>query len=256
MTPSSAVQFLRAEWPAPAHVHAVVTTRTGGVSLPPWDSLNLGLHVGDDPAHVAQNRERLLAALRDIAPAGSPQWLNQVHGTEVVEAETDAGRRAAWTPDADAVGTGERGIPCMVMTADCLPVFFTDTAGSRVAVAHAGWRGLCNGVLEATVATFPEPSTVLAWLGPAIGPDAFEVGEEVRHAFLSQHIAASACFRPSRSPGRWLADIYALARLRLGHARVTQVFGGGLCTVAGKDRFFSYRRDGQTGRMAAAIWIA
>lgn len=256
MSSSFAVPLLRAEWPAPTHVHAVVTTRAGGVSLPPWDSLNLGLHVGDDPAHVAENRERLLTALRGIAPAGTPQWLNQVHGTVVVEAEADAARRATWTPDADAVGTGVKEIPCMVMTADCLPVFFTDTGGSRVAVAHAGWRGLCDGVLEATVATFNDPSKVLAWLGPAIGPDAFEVGEEVRSAFLQRHATASACFRPSPNPGRWLASIDGLARLRLGQAGVTRVFGGGLCTFSGKDRFFSYRRDGQTGRMAAAIWMA
>lgn len=253
---SDTLSLIRADWPAPAHVHAVVTTRAGGVSLPPWDSLNLGQHVGDDPAHVRENRGRLLAALRAIAPAQAPQWLEQVHGTQVVQAEPDAARRAAWVPAADAVGTALREVPCVVMTADCLPVFFADRNGHRVAVAHAGWRGLCDGVLEATLATFPVPGEVMAWLGPAIGPDAFEVGGEVRAAFLQRQAQAAAHFRPSANSGRWLADIYALARLRLQAAGIGSVHGGGLCTVADPARFYSYRRDGRTGRMAAVIWIA
>lgn len=248
--------LLRPEWPAPAVVQAVVTTRAGGVSPAPWDSLNLGTHVGDDPARVAENRARLEAALTAIAPCGTPQWLNQVHGTVVVEAEPEAARRARFVPAADAVTTTVPGLPCVVMTADCLPVFFCDRAGTRVAVAHAGWRGLCDGVLEATVARFAVPSDVLAWLGPAIGPAAFEVGEEVRAAFLAQDAGVASAFRPSPHAGRWLADIYALARARLAAVGVTAVSGGGLCTVTDREQFFSYRRDGQTGRMASVIWLA
>lgn len=244
------------DWPAPANVHAVVTTRGGGVSQPPWDSLNLGLHVGDDPAHVQANRARLLYALDRMAPAATPQWLEQVHGTAVVEADPDPSRRQANTPRADAVYTQAARLPCVVMTADCLPVFFCDRAGTRVAVAHAGWRGLCDGVLEATVATFPVAAGVLAWMGPAIGPDAFEVGEEVRAAFLAHDAAAVPHFRPSPNAGRWLADLYGLARLRLEKAGVAQVAGGGLCTFSDGARFFSYRRDGRTGRMASVIWLS
>lgn len=253
---SAIPRLLIPDWPAPATVHAAVSTRAGGVSPAPWDSLNLGTHVGDDPARVRENRARLQAALAAIAPAQAPQWLNQVHGTRVVEAEPDAGRRAGWLPDADAVTTTRAQLPCVVMTADCLPVFFCDRAGTRVAVAHAGWRGLCEGVLEATLAVFPDPAQVLAWLGPAIGPDAFEVGGEVRDAFLARQAGAAVHFRPSPNDGRFLADIYGLARLRLAAAGVTAISGGGLCTFSDGERFFSYRRDGQTGRLAAAIWLA
>lgn len=248
--------LLHADWPAPTGVHAVVTTRVGGVSPSPWNTLNLGTHVGDDPAHVAENRGRLQVALSAVAAVEAPQWLNQVHGATVVEAESVPGRRATWVPEADAVTTVRPGLPCVVMTADCLPVFFTDAAGSRVAVAHAGWRGLCDGILEATLATFGTPGDVMAWLGPAIGPDAFEVGEEVREAFRQRHAEAVAHFRPSPIAGRWLADIYGLARLRLQAAGIGSVHGGGLCTVADAARFYSYRRDGRTGRMASVIWIA
>lgn len=248
--------LLRAEWSAPANVHAVVTTRVGGASSAPWGSLNLGSHVGDDPVHVRQNRERLLQALRAVAPAQPPQWLNQVHGVAVVEAARDEGARESWQPDADAAFTTQPGLPCVVMTADCLPVFFCDRAGARVAVAHAGWRGLCEGVLEATLAVFPDPSQVLAWMGPAIGPAAFEVGAEVRAAFLQRQAEAEVFFQPSANNGRWLADIYGLARLRLESAGIGAVAGGGLCTVSDAGRFFSYRRDGQTGRMASVIWLS
>lgn len=249
-------RLLRPDWAAPARVHAAVTTRHGGVSPAPWASLNLGMHVGDDPARVRENRARLQAALTAIAPARSPQWLNQVHGTRIVEAEPDAARRQDFLPDADAVTTALAQLPCVVMTADCLPVFFCDREATRVAVAHAGWRGLCEGVLEATVAVFPDPARVMAWLGPAIGPAAFEVGDEVRAAFLARQSEATACFRPSPNAGRFLADIYGLARLRLAVAGVTAVSGGGLCTFTDSERFFSYRRDGQTGRMASVIWLA
>lgn len=247
--------LLRPDWPAPAGVHAIVSTRDGGVSVAPFASLNLGRHVGDDPAAVSRNREALLGQLQRIAPCGEPQWLNQVHGITVVEAAPDAVRRQAWVPDADAVTTGLRGVPCVVMTADCLPVFFCDLAGTRVAVAHAGWRGLCEGVLEATLACFADPAQVLCWLGPAIGPDAFEVGADVREAFVSRRGAAAAAFKPGQ-PGKYFADIYQLARLRLQAAGVAAVSGGDFCTVSDAGRFFSYRRDGRTGRMASVIWLA
>lgn len=246
--------LLLPDWPAPPNVHAVVTTRAGGASAAPWDSLNLGAHVGDDPADVQANRERLEQSLQTISACKSPQWLNQVHGIQVVEAEPDAVRRAGHLPDADAVTTRLPGLPCVVMTADCLPVFFCDRDGRRVAVAHAGWRGLCDGVLEATVRQFPDPADVMAWLGPAIGPHAFEVGDEVRAAFMAHDERAVEAFTPSPRAGRWLADIYALARQRLVRAGVAAIYGGGLCTVSDPVRFFSYRRDGQTGRMASVIW--
>lgn len=246
--------LIHADWPAPPGVHAVVTTRHGGVSAAPWQSLNLGRHVGDDVVAVHENRTRLLAALQAIAPCGAPQWLSQVHGVTVVEA--DAGRQTDWVPDADAVTTTVKNLPCVVMTADCLPVFFCDRQGSRVAVAHAGWRGLCDGVLEATLSHFPDKADVIAWLGPAIGPEAFEVGPEVREAFMAHLPASMEAFRPSPNAGRWLADIYTLARQRLAAAGVSAVHGGSFCTVTEVDRFFSYRRDGRTGRMASVIWIA
>lgn len=248
--------LIKADWPAPPHVHAVVSTRAGGVSAAPWDSLNLGTHVTDDAASVQENRARLLTALQAIAPCSEPQWLNQVHGVVVAAAEKHAARRCDYVPDADATFTSEKGLPCVVMTADCLPVFFTDKAGSQVAVAHAGWRGLCDGVLEATLAKFPDKSEVLAWMGPAIGPEKFEVGDEVRTAFMAQQAEAENCFRPGAAAGKWLADIYALARLRLSAAGVQAVYGGGFCTVTDTARFFSYRRDGKTGRMASVIWIS
>lgn len=248
--------LLKPDWPAPANVHAVVTTRVGGVSPSPWDSLNLGLHVGDDPLRVQENRGRLLVAVNGIAPAATPQWLNQIHGTVLVEAEPEAIRRQCLTPDADAVFTRQSGLPCVVMTADCLPVFFCDRAGTRVAVAHAGWRGLCDGVLEATLGVFPSAGEVLAWMGPAIGPEAFEVGDEVRGAFLVRDAAAARSFLPSPNAGRWLADLYGLARLRLERAGVRHISGGGFCTYRDSARFFSYRREGRTGRMAAVIWLS
>ncbi|MDQ8038087.1 MAG: peptidoglycan editing factor PgeF [Pedobacter sp.] len=252
----SKLPLIKADWPAPPHVHAVVSTRAGGVSVAPWDSLNLGMHVADDAGAVRENRARLLSALQDIASCSEPQWLNQVHGVVVADAEKDAARRCDYVPDADATFTSEKGLPCVVMTADCLPVFFTDKAGTQVAVAHAGWRGLCDGVLEATLVKFPDVSEVLAWMGPAIGPEKFEVGEEVRAAFVAQQKEAEACFKPGATSGKWLADIYALARLRLNAAGVQSVSGGGFCTVTDEERFFSYRRDGKTGRMASIIWIS
>ncbi len=237
--------FIRPDWPAPSTVRAVVTTRRGGVSLPPFDTFNLGAHVGDDPAHVAENRRRLSEAL---ALPQEPAWLTQVHGTQVVRAE-EAG-------EADAVWTNQIGPVCAILTADCLPVLFCDEQGTRVAAAHAGWRSLVGGVLEATVAAMDVPGErIMAWLGPAIGPTCFEVGEEVRAEFLARDDGAEACFHPSPQ-GRWLADLYALARRRLTACGVQAVYGGGLCTYRDADLFYSYRRDGRTGRMASLIWLA
>ncbi|MBW8328134.1 MAG: peptidoglycan editing factor PgeF [Thiobacillus sp.] len=222
-----------------------MTTRAGGVSQAPWASLNLGDHVGDAPAHVAANRARL----RQQLPA-EPGWLRQVHSARVVE----LGR--APNPEADAAFTREPGQVCAVLTADCLPVLFCDRAGTVVAAAHAGWRGLANGVLEATVAAMQvEPGEILTWMGAAIGSQAFEVGDEVRQAFVAQHAEAAGAFVPQPTPGKWLADIYHLARIRLDHAGVGMVHGGGRCTFNEAETFYSYRRDGVTGRMAALIWI-
>ena len=234
------------DWPAPSGVRGLMTVRTGGVSLAPWASLNLGDHVNDDPAHVAANRARMRAWLPD-----EPVWLNQVHSARVVEAGSEP------RPAADACFSRTPGRVCAVLTADCLPVLFCDRAGSVVAAAHAGWRGLAGGVLEATVAAMAvPPGDILAWMGAAIGPAAFEVGDDVREAFLALHPATAAAFVPQGLPGKWLADIYALARIRLAHVGVNAVSGGERCTFTESDSFFSYRRDGVTGRMASDVWLA
>jgi len=240
-------EWIVPDWPAPPGVRAFFTTRKGGVSLAPYAELNLGTHVGDDPMAVAANRARLRSRL----PA-EPCWLDQVHGVAVVDAALATQRRA------DAAFTSAADVPCVVMVADCLPVLFCDRTGQVVAAAHAGWRGLLDGVLEATLARMGVPaSTVIAWLGPAIGPDRFEVGPEVRDAFLARTPEDAAFFRRG-SGDRWLADIFGLARARLGRAGLgaDAVFGGGLCTVSDPVRFFSYRRDGVCGRMGAFIWRA
>lgn len=241
--------WLVPDWPVPAGVHALITTRAGGVSRAPYDSLNLGDHVGDDPADVAANRRCLRQALMG---AGEPVWLEQVHGTCVIDAALE---RPGTSPvQADAAFARLPGACCVVMTADCLPVLFCDASGSVVAAAHAGWRGLCAGILEQTVAAMGVPAhTLLAYLGPAIGPQAFVVGDEVRAAFVAHDAAAAAAFSP-QTTGKWLADIYHLARLRLSACGVDRVFGGTWCTVGDATRFFSYRRDGRTGRMASLIW--
>ena len=236
--------WLIPDWPAPAGVKACVTTRAGGVSLAPFDSLNLGDHVEDSPEAVLENRRRLTAAF-----AIQPAWLRQVHGVVVVEA--DPGRIA----EADGSWTGTPGIACTAMTADCLPALFCNKSGTRVAAAHAGWRGLAAGVLEAAADSLDAaPADVLVWLGPAIGPKAFEVGPEVREAFMQQHPQTAQAFVPSHNPGKFLADIYQLARLRLAARGITAVYGGGLCTVT-DPRFFSSRRSPRTGRFASLIWL-
>jgi YfiH family protein len=237
------------QWPAPGCVRAASTIRAGGVSDAPYDSFNLATHVGDAEAAVQANRARLRQRLR--LPA-EPLWLNQVHGKRIVEAGNAA---VGACPSADASFGRSTGGVCAVMTADCLPVLLCDRAGSVVAAAHAGWRGLAGGVLEATVASLGvEPRQLLAWLGPAIGPAAFEVGSEVRAAFSDVHAAAAAAFvlQPN---GRWLADIYHLARIRLAAAGVDAVYGGGSCTFTDRARFYSFRRDKITGRMVSLIWL-
>ena len=233
------------EWSVPSNVRALQTTRNGGVSLPPWASFNLGDHVGDASAAVAANRELLRACL-----PGDPSWLTQVHGTVAVD--IDSGPKVS---AGDAAYSRRPGHVCVVMTADCLPVLFCDRRGSIVAAAHAGWRGLLAGVLERTVAAMQvDGGDILAWLGPAIGPQCFEVGGEVRDAFTVADPGAGVAFSPGL-PGKWLCDIYLLAGQRLRSVGVTAISGGGACTVSEAERFYSYRRDGVTGRMASLIWL-
>lgn len=232
-------------WSVPG-VTAFTTARAGGLSRAPWDSLNLGDHVGDAPASVAANRSILQSSL----PAGTAiQWLEQVHGNAVVAAT------GADCPRADACWTAEPGVACAVMTADCLPVLFASIDGKRVAAAHAGWRGLLAGVLEQTLSAMDvTPAHVQAWLGPAIGPQAFEVGPEVRESFLDA-AADPAAFAPSARRDHYLADLYLLARQRLAAQGLSRISGGQYCTYQQPSQFFSYRRDGQTGRMASLILI-
>lgn len=242
------VELLVPDWPAPPQVRACTTTRTGGVSLPPYDTFNLASHVGDDPLAVAENRRRLREQLQ--LPS-EPRWLTQVHGT----CAADAALLDASHCEADASHAALPGVVCAVLTADCLPVLLCDRAGTQVAAVHAGWRGLQAGVIEQTVRAMQLPgSELLAWLGPAIGADAFEVGDEVRAAFVSTDELAAHAFRPSPK-GRWLADLYVLAHLRLAAVGVTQVYGGDHCTFSEAQLFYSYRREGTTGRMASLIWI-
>ncbi len=238
------------EWPAPPWVKAFSTTRERGYSLPPFQQLNVGDHVGDAPETVALNRGLLKRYLGDELRFN---WLEQVHGTRVLSLDGN-------TPliPADATTTAVINQVCVIMTADCLPVLFTNQPGSCVAAAHAGWRGLCDGVLEATVTAMGCPAeTVMAWLGPAIGPSAFQVGSEVRDAFCRRHQLAEQCFiKDATAPDKWLANIYQLAKLRLRLIGVESVYGQEACTYAEPDRYFSYRRDGQTGRMATGIWLS
>ena len=234
------------DWPAPANVRACVTTRARGDSLAPFECFNLGDHVGDNDRQVQANRDVLEQQLEC-----SPVWLEQVHGATVVEASPGT------LATADASWSAAPGVACSILTADCLPVLFTDRDGTRVAAAHAGWRGLADGILEATVATMAAPpETLLAWLGPAIGPQAFEVGAEVRERFCVWNAASAQAFTPGEAPGKWWCDLFLLARLRLQQAGVTAVYGGGVCTYSDSQRFYSYRRDGVTGRFASLIWLS
>ena len=236
-------------WDAPAAVGALVTTRQGGVSAGPWASFNLASHVGDDPEAVAANRSRLAAVL-----PSEPCWLEQVHGVDVVELSAPPAPGMP-PPRADAAVTRVPGVVCAVLTADCLPILFCDAAGTVVGAAHAGWRGLCAGVIERTLAAMGCPAGQLrAWLGPAIGARHFEVGDEVRAAFLAADPRAATAF-VAHAPGKWLADLPELARQRLTALGVTAIFGGDECTFSDAERFYSYRRDGVCGRLAALIWL-
>lgn len=236
--------FILPNWPAPANVHALQTNRDGGVSIAPYDSLNLGSHVKDNPIHVAQNRQML----NQFLPS-EPVWLNQVHGINVVDAaNTDC------VPDADASFTTRKNVVCVTMTADCLPILVCDSAGTAVASIHAGWRSLCDGVIEATIAKMQTNSSdLMAWLGPAIGSNAFEVGAEVRAQFMAKDEKAELAFKQHND--KYLADIYQIATQRLNNLGITQIYGGGECTFTDEKRFFSFRRDGATGRMATLIWL-
>jgi YfiH family protein len=239
--------WLVPDWPVVASVHAVTTTRQGGVSQGCYASMNPADHVADDPAAVMANRETLQRVL-DLP--GQPVWLQQVHGTRVVNAATAGG-----SPIADAAFSSQPGVVCAVLTADCLPVLLADTAGQCVAAAHAGWRGLAAGVIEQTALAMGRPGeALLAWLGPAIGPSAYQVGDEVRDAFLAHDCAAAGAFRQGPD-GAWFADLYQLARQRLAACGITAVYGGGYCSFTNSDWFYSYRRDGATGRMATLIWL-
>jgi YfiH family protein len=272
--------WLQPDWPAPPGVHALCTTRSSGVSVAPWDSLNLGDHVGDAAHAVYQNRMRLQSALRARTPGAHAVFLRQVHGSDVLALDAATGQGLA----ADASLTATPGVACTIMVADCLPVLFTERRGSVVAAAHAGWRSLAGsaragaraqGVLENVFSKFAQQAAAasgvdasqvagqtLAWLGPCIGPEAFEVGEEVRTALCQGRPEAAAHFRPGQAPGKWLADLAGLARQRLQSLGITAVYGNDgsapWCTVANPSAFFSHRRDaarlGSSGRFAACIW--
>lgn len=247
------MDLIRPDWPAPARVQACFTSRQGGVSDGVFAGLNLGAHVDDDPQRVAENRRQLRAQLQLTQ---EPIWLTQVHGTKVYPVREAAEAQPAIPPQADAAVTRLSGVPLTVMTADCLPVLFCDDDASVVAAAHAGWRGLAAGVLENTVREMGVPPHRLrAWLGPAIGAEAFEVGDEVRAAFVADDAGAAAAFVARPLAGKWLADLFMLARRRLVAAGVTRISGGGVCTVAAPQRFYSYRRDGVTGRFASMVWL-
>ena len=241
--------WLQPEWDAPARVRALVTTRAGGVSQPPWDSFNLGLRAGEEAVTVHANR----AMLRRHLPA-EPAWLHQVHGATVVDAADVAATGSE--PQADASFAGQSSVVCAVLVADCMPVLLADREGTCVGVAHAGWRGMSGGVIESLLARMPvAPAQLSAWLGPAIGPSHFEVGDDVRTAFTQDDAEAVAAFVPYPGrPGKWLCNLERLARRRLAQAGVSRVFGGGMCTVS-EPRFYSYRRDRTTGRMGAFIWL-
>ena len=235
------------DWPAPPNVRALISTRAGGVSIAPYASMNPADHVGDDPQAVRRNREIIRAAL-----PGEPHWLKQVHSALVYRVSGDV----QTVPEADAAVSTLSNQVCVVLTADCLPVLFCADDGSEVGAAHAGWRGLAAGILERTVESMRAPGArLLAYLGPAIGPRAFEVGPEVRAEFIATDAQAAAAFQPVAGSDKYLADLYLLARQRLAQVGVTRVYGGDYCTYSEAQRFFSYRRDGATGRMAAMIWL-
>lgn len=241
------VSCIEAEWPAPSWVRAVTTTRRGGTGAPPFAGLNLADHVGDRPEVVASNRSLLKECLR---LPNEPHWLDQRHGTTIV--------RSPFTPTnskADGACTEQAGIVCAVLTADCVPVLLCDHEGTCVAAVHAGWRGLLSGVVQSALLTLQRPGDqILAWLGPAIGPQSYEVGADVRKAFLTTINTASEVFVPHR-PGYWLTDLYGLVRHHLWQHGISKIYGGSYCTFSDPENFFSHQRDGTTGRMASLIWL-
>lgn len=242
--------WITPDWPAPPNVKALFTTRGGGFSKPPYHSLNLGDHVDDDPVAVAQNR----ALLRELLPE-DPKWLKQVHGTKSVRIDAEG---CTGTCSGDAAFTRYPARVCAVLVADCLPILLCNSAGTLVGVVHAGWRGLSEGIIEQTVSAMGAGNaSLMAWLGPAIGPEHFEVGEEVRQAFIQRNKDSALAFlpRPSSRDGKWLANLFLLAKQQLKKAGVNEIHGGGECTFSDPARFFSYRRDGSTGRMAGLIWL-
>ncbi|WP_199609176.1 peptidoglycan editing factor PgeF [Flocculibacter collagenilyticus] len=252
------IDIIQPNWPAPAQIKAYVTSRAGGLSAPPYQSFNLAQHVGDNTSHVTANRTLLQEQL-DLP--SKPIWLNQVHGTHVIHISEDYlatfqanARTPEFAPECDGSLTALENVVCTVLTADCLPLLFTNKQGTQVAAVHAGWRGLGAGIIEQTLALFHcEPADILVWLGPAIGATKFEVGQDVYKFFIAKNPQDSKAFNIEGK--KWLADIYQLAKLRLNRAGVTDIFGGEECTFT-DPRFFSYRRDGVTGRMASLIWIA
>lgn len=243
------LEFIHPDWPAPSNVKALQTTRAGGGSQAPYASLNLGAHVNDDPITVAKNRQLLSSYL-----PSEPVWVNQVHGVDVIDAAT-----SNCLQNADAALTTKPNVVCVTMTADCLPVLLCDKSGTVVAAVHAGWRGLCDGVIEAAVGKMQVPPTeILVWLGPAIGPNAFEVGADVRAQFMEKDSQATLAFKPLAD--KWLCNMYLIARQRLNKLGVTQIYGASehnedFCTYTDEARFFSFRRDNVTGRMASLIWL-
>lgn len=241
------LEVIHADWDAPAIVSGFTTTRIGGVSEGAFGGFNLGDHVGDNPQAVTENRRRLQT---QCALPNAPKWLNQTHGATVVDAATTVS-----TLGADASYTRAPNVVCAILTADCLPVLLCDVQGSAVAAAHCGWRGLVAGILPATISKMDViPSTIIAWLGPAIGPQAFEVGEDVYAAFIQRDPAHAAAFVAANA-GKYYANIYALARRELAASGVVRITGGDRCTVSEPERFYSYRRDATTGRMASVIWL-
>lgn len=238
------MNWIKPEWPAPSNVHAATTLRTGGVSTGRYASLNPALHVNDRPGNVETNR-MCIKQMLDLPK--DPVWLQQVHGKHVVRAD-----QVSMPVQADASVTEREGVVCAVLTADCLPVLFSALDGSKIAVAHAGWRGLLAGVIEETLKAIDDHE-LLVWLGPAIGPQCFEVGSEVRQAYVQKSTQFAHAFR-ELTDNKWLADIYLLTKLTLWQHGIENIYGGSFCTVSDEERFFSYRRDGETGRMATLIW--
>ncbi len=272
-TPAMRAEWIVPDWPAPSQVRAVSTTRTGGVSTGVYASLNLAAHVGDVAECVEENRRRLCVVL-DLHK--QPHWLKQVHGAQVatighiknplfptnvgervgVRGGAEATQEIRFMATADTAITQSIGEVCVVLTADCLPVLFCDRSGHTVVAAHAGWRGMAAGVLEAAIAVMrTPPENILTWLGPAIGPSVYEVGEEVRVALTQDQPQAEQAF-DTASNGKWLCDLYLLASQRLRRMGIRHIYGGGFCTFTDKDRFFSYRRDGECGRMGTLIWLS